>query len=93
MNVSFDPAKDAANVIKHGVSLAMALRLEWDEMLSWIDQRQDYGEVRMSGLAPLGDRLYFVAFVERPPDQPTERRIISLRKANPREVRRYAEYD
>lgn len=93
MNVTFDPAKDATNVIKHSVSLAPALRLEWDEMLSWIDQRQDYGEVRMSGLVPLGDRLYFVAFVERPPDQPTERRIISLRKANPREVRRYAEND
>ncbi|MFO1279725.1 MAG: BrnT family toxin [Burkholderiaceae bacterium] len=90
MNLTFDPAKDAANVVKHGVSLALALQLEWDDMLSWIDRRRDYGEVRMSGLAPLGDRLYFVAFVVRPSAQPTERRIISLRKANTREVRRYA---
>lgn len=32
-----------------------------------------------------------VVFVDRPPEQPTERRIISLRKANSREVKRYAE--
>lgn len=93
MKVTFDPAKDAANVAKHGVSLALALRLEWSDMLSWQDQRRDYGEVRMSGLVPLGDRLFFVAFVDRPPEQPTERRIISLRKANTREVKRYAETD
>ena len=93
MNVTFDPGKDAANVVKHGLSLALALRLEWSDMLSWQDQRRDYGEVRMSGLAPLGDRLFFVAFVDRPPEQPTERRIISLRKANTLEVKRYAEND
>jgi uncharacterized protein len=93
MNVTIDPAKDAANLVKHGVSLALAVRLEWGDMLSWEDQRRDYGELRMSGLAPLGDRLFFVAFVDRPPEQPTERRIISLRKANTREVKRYAAND
>ena len=51
MDVTFDPGKDAANVVKHGLSLALALRLEWSDMLSWQDQRRDYGEVRMSGLA------------------------------------------
>jgi uncharacterized DUF497 family protein len=35
--------------------------------------------------------LYCVVFVDRPPAQPTERRIISLRKANAREVKRYVE--
>lgn len=33
----------------------------------------------------------FIVFVDRLPEQPTERRIISLRKASTREVRRYAE--
>jgi uncharacterized DUF497 family protein len=37
----------------------------------------------------LEDRVYFVAFVDRADG----RRIISLRKANEREVRRYAEND
>jgi uncharacterized protein len=93
MKVTFDPAKDAANQAKHGVSLAAASRLEWAEMLSWPDQRRDYGERRMMGLAPKGERLFAVVFVDRPPEQPTERRIISLKKANTREVKRYAEND
>ena len=35
-------------------------------------------------------RIMALVFVDRPPDKPTERRIISLRKANTREVNRYA---
>lgn len=44
-------------------------------------------------LAPgyIGLRIMAVVYVDRPPAQPTERRIISLRKANSREVKRYAE--
>jgi uncharacterized protein len=49
--------------------------------------RSDYGETRMAGLVPLDDRVYFVAFVDRA----ATRRIISLRKANIREVKRYVE--
>jgi hypothetical protein len=36
-------------------------------------------------------RLMMVVYVDRPPDKPTQRRIISLRKANKREERFYAE--
>ena len=45
----------------------------------------------MVALGYIGLRIMTVVFVDRPPEQPTERRIISLRKANPREVKRYAE--
>ena len=55
--------------------------------MTWPDQRRDYGEDRISGLGYIGDRLFYVVFVAR--DE--ERRIISLRKANQREVKRYAE--
>ena len=34
MDVTFDPGKDAANVVKHGLSLALALRLEWSDEIS-----------------------------------------------------------
>ena len=93
MNVTFDPAKDAANLAKHGFSLLDAAGLEWDAALLWSDTRRDYGEPRMVGLVPINDRLFCVVFVDRPPEQPTERRIISLRKANIREVKHYAEND
>ena len=93
MNVTFDPAKDAANLAKHGFSLLDAAGFEWDAALVWPDKRRDYDEARMVGLVPVNDRLFCVVFVDRPPEQPTERRIISLRKANSREVKRYANND
>jgi len=44
MLIEFDPAKDEANIAKHGVSLARAADLE---ILAFIeDDRTDYGEVR-----------------------------------------------
>ena len=91
MNVTFDPVKDAANVAKHGVSLTEAAGFEWGAAVVWPDTRRDYGEPRMVALGYIGLRIMSVVFVDRPPEQPTERRIISLRKANTREVKRYAE--
>ena len=91
MNVTFDPAKDAANVAKHGVSLTEAAGFEWDSAVVWPDTRRDYGEARMVALGYIGLRIMVLVFVDRPPEQPTERRVISLRKANSREVKRYAE--
>ena len=86
VNITFDPAKDAKNTAKHGVSLVDAVGFEWDEAVTWPDQRHEYGEHRMAGLGYIGSHLFYVVFVDRG----EERRIISLRKANQREVKRYA---
>ena len=91
MNVTFVPAKDAANMAKHGVSLTEAAGFEWGTAVVWPDTRREYGEARMVALGYIGLRIMALVFVDRPPEQPTERRIISLRKANSREVKRYAE--
>ncbi len=85
MQFDFDPGKDATNLSKHGLSLAAAAELSWDAALVWLDDRADYGEVRMVALAPIGDILFFVAFVDRE----SARRIISLRRANRREINHY----
>jgi uncharacterized DUF497 family protein len=89
MRIEFDPAKDAANKAKHGLSLALVADLEWDSAMVWTDGRMDYGETRQSALALIGQRLYFVAYVDRG----QTRRAISLRKANIRELTHYAEND
>ena len=89
--MTFDPAKADAKVAKHGVSLSEAADFEWDTAMVWPDTRRDYGEARMVALGYIGLRIMALVFVDRPPEQPTERRVISLRKANSREVRRYAE--
>ena len=87
MKCTFDPIKDRINFEKHGVALSEARLLEWDEALSWIDSRKDYGEVRYVSLAPMKQRLYCVVYVENK----FGKRIISLRKANLRENDRYEE--
>lgn len=87
MRIEFDPAKDASNQEKHGLSLALAAALDWDEALVWVDDRYEYGELRMIALAPETGILYYVAFVDRG----DARRIISLRKANRREVKHYVQ--
>ncbi len=87
MRIEFDPAKDAANQAKHGVSLAMAVELDWEAALGWIDDRFEYNEMRTIALAPNPEILYYVAFVDRG----ATRRIISLRRANRCEVKHYAE--
>lgn len=89
MIITYDPAKDAANVAKHGVSLALAAELEWDTLWAEVDTRRNYGEERFVGYALLGDRLYCVVFTDRGEGIPTRCRIISLRKANDREKIRY----
>ena len=87
MKIEFDPVKDAANQSKHGVSLSMAEVLDWKAALVWVDKRFEYNEIRMIALAPESDTLYYVAFVDRG----EVRRIISLRRANRREVTHYVE--
>lgn len=91
LKLTFDPVKDAVNQAKHGVSLAEASAFEWAGALVWPDTRRQYGELRMVALGYIGLRIMAVVYVDRPPGKPTERRIISLRKANSREVNRYAE--
>lgn len=87
MYIEFDPAKDAANQTKHGISLALADELDWEAALVWVDDRFEYGELRMIALAPRTGILYYVAFVENG----EVRRVISLRRANRREVKHYVE--
>ena len=86
MRIEFDPAKDAINQAKHDLSLRLAADLDWASALVWMDDRKQYGEHRQAALALIGQRLYFVAFVDRG----EARRVISLRKANIREVTHYA---
>lgn len=87
MNITFDPVKDKSNQSKHGVALSLAQGIDWPEVMAKPDTRRDYGEVREIGYAVIGDRLYCVVFTQRA----DKMHVISLRKANSREVRNYVE--
>lgn len=87
MDASFDPAKDARNVALRGISLARAADFDWNNALIVEDMRKDYGESRYQALGPIEDRLHMLIFTPRG----GKIHIISLRKANDREIRRYEE--
>jgi hypothetical protein len=82
--LSFDPAKDAANIAKHGVSLALAIEIDIKAVL--VDDRKDYGETRYRAFGLIGAEPYCLVFVHRA----GEVRAISLRRAHLKEYRRYA---
>lgn len=87
MEIEFHPAKDAANIAKHGVSLQAAERFDWETALEREDDRFDYGEVRLVAIGLIGERLYVLTFTEGSHDNAV--RGISLRPAEKHEVRFY----
>jgi uncharacterized DUF497 family protein len=83
MEITFAPSKDAINTQKHGVSLALAWEIDWLDVVARPNDRHDYGELREIGFAIIRDHLYCVVFTQRG----DRMHVISLRKANRREVR------
>lgn len=87
MKYEFDLAKNASNLLKHGLLLTDAQWFEWETALIQEDTRKIYPERRYQALGFIGERLHMLIFCM--PDTRTIR-FISLRKANKREVNRYA---
>jgi len=86
MRFERDEAKRRANLEKQGLDFADAPEIFAGEMVIALDRRLDYGEARFIGFGPLKGRVMAIIFSRRMPDLI---RIISLRKANQREQRRY----
>jgi len=85
MRWDFDPAKQATNLAKHGIWFSAADDFEWETAQIGVDGRKSYGESRLIAIGWIGTRLFVLTFTLRI----TAVRIVSLRKANRREVSRY----
>ncbi|MFU2079633.1 BrnT family toxin [Avibacterium avium] len=85
MKIEFDESKNKQNIKSRQLSFQQAAELDWQQALIWQDDRFEYGEIRYSALALLGDRLHFICFKFIPQGI----RVISFRKANRREVQKY----
>ena len=86
MQYEWDNKKRTANLEKHGIDFADVNLLDWSRALIEPDTRHDYGESRYVVLAPRDDgRLMFIVFTLRG----DVLRIISYRKANSREEKKY----
>jgi uncharacterized DUF497 family protein len=82
MEIEFDPAKDAANIEKHGISLARAVELDVLALIE--DDRFEEARFRIYGL--IDGLPYCVAGTHRG----AKVRIISLRRAHRKEIDRHA---
>jgi uncharacterized DUF497 family protein len=85
VDYEWDPSKAAANFAKHGVPFERIELFEWEMAVIYEDVRFAYGERRFNAFAKIEGRLHAVVFTSRG----QKIRIIGLRKANEREVRRY----
>ena len=86
--IEFDPVKDQINQARHRLPLGAAELLFEGPFIEEEDRRRNYGETRFVATGPVeefGDRIYVVVYVWRD----GVRRIISFRKANDREIRKY----
>lgn len=86
MNYEWDDKKRATNITRHGVDFIAIQNFDWATCLSIPDER--FEENRYLALGLVNQRLFAVAYAVRN----NTFRIISLRKANQREVRKYEYY-
>ena len=85
IKIEFDQDKSDANIQERSIGFDSAKFFNWDSALVWEDTRKDYKEKRYSAIGFIDNRLHALVFTPRN----EALRIISLRKANKREVRRY----
>ena len=88
MEFEFDPEKSEENVLNRGLSFEFAPLIFEGPFIEEQDERFDYGETRFIATGPIaefGDRMFVVVYMWRD----HIRRIISFRKANDKEVRKY----
>jgi uncharacterized protein len=86
VRILYDSAKNARNIRERGLSFDEAADFDFGSALFAGDARRDYGEVRYVALGLLRGRLCVLCFTETADGI----RVISFRKANPREVARHA---
>ncbi|NBX02788.1 MAG: BrnT family toxin [Alphaproteobacteria bacterium] len=87
MEITYDKNKDKANQKKHGLSFEHAYDFDFDDCVTVVDMRKDYGEVLYTSIGWYKDTLHTLCYTYR------ERniRMISFRRAGGKERKRYAE--
>jgi len=85
VEIEFDPAKEARNLAQHQVSPALAVHVLASRIGEIDDERHNDGEQRILAFGYLGARLHCAVYTMRG----TTVRVISLRKANRKEISRW----
>ncbi len=85
MEISYDKSKNRRNLLERNLSFEEVIEFDFEGARLSIDERKDYGEIRVRAIGFLRCRLHALVFTE------TEKgiRVISFRKANKRELTEY----
>lgn len=86
MKYEWDNSKNKINIQKHGIDFVDVPSMFQHPMVTFLDQRNDYGEDRWIGIGILKTILAVVVFTESERDTI---RIISVRKATKNEDKIY----
>ena len=78
----WDAAKATQNMAKHGVPFEAVTGFDWRTAIEAEATRYDYGETRMQALGKIDGRYHVLVYAWRG----DRIRVISLRKANRREL-------
>lgn len=84
MRIEFDPDKDAANIAKHGLSLADYQGFDSTPTVV-ADTRVDYGEIRFVALGRIDGVPHAIVYTRREDSI----RLIGFRRAHEKELRRH----
>ncbi len=88
MTFEWDETKNQANIYKHGISFETAKRVFEGPVLTWLDNRRDYGEDRYVSIGQVEmGALIVVAHTKRN----DRARLISARGASRKERQAYHE--
>ena len=83
MDIEFDPHKNERNIRERGLSFERAADFDFETAGVYVEQR--HGESRRVAVGYLDGRLHVLCYVPTPDGI----RVISFRKANEREARKY----
>lgn len=83
MKIEYDPRKNERNIRERGLSFDRAAEFDFETATLWTEERK--GETRRVALGYLERRLHLLCYLPRAGGI----RVISFRRANEREARRY----
>jgi len=85
MLFEWDEQKRRANLAEHGIDFAAAKRIFDGPVVEQIDDREDYGELRLGAFGQIDGVVLAVVYTWRGEN----RRLISVRRAEKREQEKY----
>lgn len=84
----WDQEKNRTNIEKHGIGFSTAIRIFEGPVITQLDNSRDYGEVRQQTIGAVANVLVILVVHT---DRDGRVRVISARRANRQERKRYEE--